>query len=333
MREYHAYPVDKYKKRLRIMLKPLFFTALFFPTLAMAQSYIVYDFTNNRMLETHQPNSVQPIASVTKLMTAIVFLEHNRNARCTTSITGEDIDHIKGTHTTLPKGTPIACHELLKAMLVHSDNYAAHALSRSAGMSRVQFIQKMNEKARTLGMTSTHFSDSSGLSTGNVSSALDLVKLAKYSLNKAEINYLSNLSSTHINTGKRRVFVKNTNKLVRDEIFSAAVNKTGYIRESGYNLVFVNGKQCQNGLIGVISLNNSSSENRARFTAASDVYKRQSLNNASSASRSNFTKNKLEKYGCTALNNKVLSDFVEDVQYEEGYDEGGMDALIKKVAE
>ena len=126
------------------MLKPLFFTALFFPTLAMAQSYIVYDFTNNRMLETHQPNSVQPIASVTKLMTAIVFLEHNRNTRCTTSITGEDIDHIKGTHTTLPKGTPIACHELLKAMLVHSDNYAAHALSRSAGMSRAQFIQKIS---------------------------------------------------------------------------------------------------------------------------------------------------------------------------------------------
>lgn len=310
MRYYHAYPVDKYKKRLRIMLKPLFFTALFFPALVMAQSYIVYDFTNNRMLETHQPNSVQPIASVTKLMTAIVFLEHNRNARCTTSITGEDIDHIKGTHTTLPKGTPIACHELLKAMLVHSDNYAAHALSRSAGMSRVQFIQKMNEKARTLGMTSTHFSDSSGLSTGNVSSALDLVKLAKYSLNKAEINSLSNLSSTHINTGKRRVFVKNTNKLVRDEIFSAAVNKTGYIRESGYNLVFVNKVPCNQAIIGVIS-----------------------LNNASSASRSNFTKNKLEKYGCTALNNKVLSDFVEDVQYEEGYDEEGMDALIKKVTE
>ena len=175
---------------------------------------------------------------------------------------------------------------------------------------RYTLIQKMNEKARTLGMTSTHFSDSSGLSTGNVSSALDLVKLAKYSLNKAEINYLSNLSSTHINTGKRRVFVKNTNKLVRDEIFSAAVNKTGYIRESGYNLVFVNKVPCNQAIIGVIS-----------------------LNNASSASRSNFTKNKLEKYGCTALNNKVLSDFVEDVQYEEGYDEEGMDALIKKVTE
>ena len=139
---------------------------------------------------------------------------------------------------------------------------------------------------------------------------MDSVKLAKDSLNNAEIKRLSNISSTYIQTGKRNIFVKNTNKLVRDEMFSAAINKTGYIRESGYNLVFVNKVPCHQAIIGVIS-----------------------LNNASSASRSNFTKNKLEKYGCTALNNKVLSNFVEDVQYEEGYDEEGMDALIKKVTE
>ena len=192
---------------------------------------------------------------------------------------------------------------------MHSDNYAAHALSRSAGMSRQQFIKKMNDKARALGMTSTHFSDSSGLSNGNVSSVMDLVKLAKYSLNNAEIKRLSNISSTYIQTGKRNIFVKNTNKLVRDEMFSAAINKTGYIRESGYNLVFVNKVPCNRATIGVIS-----------------------LNNVSSAYRSSFTKSKLEKYGCTALNSKVLRDFVEDMQYEEGYDEEGMNELIKKLA-
>ena len=103
---------------------------------------IVYDFTHDRVLESSSPNHVQPIASVTKLMTANVFLENNRNANCTASITDDDFDYIKGTHTKLPKYTPISCNELLKAMLVHSDNYAAHALSRSAGMSRLQFIQK-----------------------------------------------------------------------------------------------------------------------------------------------------------------------------------------------
>ncbi|WP_314311821.1 serine hydrolase [Aggregatibacter segnis] len=279
------------------------------PTVAAAQSYVVYDFTHNKILESSSPHSVRPIASVTKLMTANVFLEHNKNARCTASITAEDADHIKGTSTKLPRYTPISCNELLKAMLVHSDNYAAHALSRSAGMSRQQFIKKMNDKARALGMTSTHFSDSSGLSNGNVSSVMDLVKLAKYSLNNAEIKRLSNISSTYIQTGKRNIFVKNTNKLVRDEMFSAAINKTGYIRESGYNLVFVNKVPCNRATIGVIS-----------------------LNNVSSAYRSSFTKSKLEKYGCTALNSKVLRDFVEDMQYEEGYDEEGMNELIKKVA-
>ena len=176
-------------------------------------------------------------------------------------------------------------------------------------MTRQQFIKKMNEKAKNLGMRSTRFSDSSGLSNSNVSSAMDLVKLAKYSLAKPEIKALSNLSTAYIQAGKRNIFVKNTNKLVRDEMFSAAINKTGYIRESGYNLVFVNSVPCNRATIGVISLNNSSS-----------------------AFRSNFTKSKLEKYGCTVLNGRKFKSFEDDIQYEEGYDEQGMDELIKKVA-
>ncbi|WP_233116659.1 D-alanyl-D-alanine carboxypeptidase family protein [Aggregatibacter actinomycetemcomitans] len=292
------------------MLKNVFPLLILLPSVAIAQSYVVYDFTHNKVLESGAPNTVRPIASVTKLMTAKVFLEHNKNPRYTASITDDDFDYIKGTHTKLPKYTPISCRELLKMMLVHSDNYAAHALSRSAGMTRLQFIGKMNEKARQLGMKSTRFSDSSGLSNHNVSSVMDLVKLTKYSMKKTEIKAFSNISSTYVKAGKRNVFVKNTNKLVRDEMFSAAINKTGYIRESGYNLVFVNKVPCNNrATIGVISLNNSSS-----------------------AYRSSFTKNKLEKYGCTALNSKVLRDFVDDMQYEEGYDEAGMDELIRKVA-
>lgn len=289
------------------MLKKVLSVLCLVPAVAMAQSYIVYDFTHDRVLESRSPNHVQPIASVTKLMTANVFLENNRNANCTASITDDDYDYIKGTHTKLPKYTPISCNELLKAMLVHSDNYAAHALSRSAGMSRLQFIQKMNKKARELGMRSTRFSDSSGLSDSNISSAMDLVKLAKYSLKKAQIKNLSNMPSAFIQAGGRSVFVKNTNKLVREEVFDAAVNKTGYIRESGYNLVFVNKNPCNHSIIGVIS-----------------------LNNYSSAFRSNFTKGKLEQYGCTA--GRSMQNFtVDEAQYEEGYDEAGMDRLIQQV--
>lgn len=288
------------------MLKPFLFLLTCFPALALAQSYVVYDFTHHKVLESRSPNNVSPIASVTKLMTANVFLENNHNPRCAISITDEDTDYIKGTGTKLPKYTPISCNELLKAMLVHSDNYAAHALSRAAGMSRIQFISKMNQKARELGMRSTRFHDTSGLSSGNVSSPMDLVKLARYSMNKPEIKQLSNLPVTTIRAGGRNVTVKNTNKLVREEIFGAAINKTGYIRESGYNLVFINKSLCRRAIVGVIS-----------------------LNNASSAARSNFTKSKLEQYGCVAGHS--LGSFVNDAQYEEGYDQAGMDNLIKQL--
>ena len=291
------------------MLKKCLSLLALFPAMAMAQSYVVYDFTHDRVLESRAANNVQPIASVTKLMTANVFLENNHNPNCKQSITEEDADYIKGTHTKLPKYTPMSCNELLKAMLVHSDNYAAHAISRSAGMSRAQFIQKMNEKARELGMKSTRFSDSSGLSSANVSSAMDLVKLAKYSLGKPQIQALSNTTATYIRAGRQNVYVKNTNKLVREEMFAAAVNKTGYIRESGYNLVFINKKQCRHNTVGVIS-----------------------LNNASSAYRSQFTKNKLEQYGCPALNDHELYASADDALYEEGYDEAGFDQLIERVA-
>ncbi|EIJ69730.1 D-alanyl-D-alanine carboxypeptidase family protein [Pasteurella bettyae] len=287
------------------MIKNLLSVLCFLPVIAMAQSYVVYDFTHDKILETHSPDNIQPIASVTKLMTANVFLENNRNPNCTTTISEEDYDYIKGTSSKLPKNTPISCNELLKAMLVHSDNYAAHALSRSAGMSRMQFIQKMNEKAKALGMTSTHFTDSSGLSSTNVSSAMDLVKLARYSLNNSKIQDLSNTRAAYIRAGRNNVFMKNTNKLVRDEIFDAALSKTGYIRESGYNLVFVNKHQCHHSTIGVISLNNTSS-----------------------AFRSTFTKSKLEQYGCLALNNK---DFNPTDDFDEGYDEEGLAQLINKI--
>ncbi len=81
------------------MLKKVLSVLCLVPAMATAQSYVVYDFTHDRVLESSSPNHVQPIASVTKLMTANVFLENNRNANCTASITDDDYDYIKGTHT------------------------------------------------------------------------------------------------------------------------------------------------------------------------------------------------------------------------------------------
>lgn len=239
--------------------------------------YAVYDFTTNRLLEGQNIHTVHPIASVTKIMTAHVFLKHNPNAQCMSSITDEDVDRLKGTKTRLPFYTAIACDDLLKAMLVSSDNYAAHALSRSAGMSRAEFIQEMNQEALRLGMHNTRFYDSSGLSEGNVSTVADLTVLSYHALLNPKIRNISNISNMNVNPiGTQPVSFRNTNRLVREGSFGALLSKTGYIRASGYNLVFVNGTPCRDGkTIGVISLNHQSSQ-----------------------SRSNFTAQKLQEYGC-----------------------------------
>lgn len=235
------------------------------------KSYIVYDYQTKKILDYKNPNIILPIASVTKLMTAYTFLSLNKNPNCTNQITDEDTDTLKGTKTRLPKYTDISCNDLLKAMLVGSDNYAASSLARSVrGYNKQQFIQAMNMQAKTFGMNNTYFKDSSGLSPQNVSTVSDLLTLSSYALNNKIISDITGFTKTYANpitnSPYKTVAFNNTNKLIRNGTYSALLSKTGYIREAGYNLVFVNGKQCQNGLIGVISLNNSSSENRARFT-------------------------------------------------------------------
>lgn len=235
------------------------------------KSYIVYDYHSRKILDYKNPHMVLPIASVTKLMTAYTFLSLNKDPNCTNQITDEDTDTLKGTRTRLPKYTDIPCHDLLKAMLVGSDNYAASSLARAVrGYSKPQFIHAMNTQAKAFGMHNTHFKDSSGLSPQNVSTVSDLLTLSVHALNNRIISNITSFTKTYANpisnSPYRTVAFNNTNKLIRNGSYSALLSKTGYISEAGYNLVFVNGKRCQNGLIGVISLNNSSSENRARFT-------------------------------------------------------------------
>lgn len=231
-------------------------------------SYIVYDFTNRKVLENHNEHTVMPIASITKLMTAHVFLKYNQNMNCQNMITDEDTDHLKNTKTRLPKYTPIPCSSLLEAMLVGSDNYAASALSRSIPyFSKQQFVELMNRQAQEWNMTNTRFVDPSGLSPNNVSTTYDLLILSSHLANNQVLQYISNTKTTNIGLQKTSVSYKNTNRLVRENMFSAALSKTGYIKESGYNLLFVNGNYCDDKMIAVISLNNASSQNRSTFTS------------------------------------------------------------------
>lgn len=245
--------------------KPIKASAAYSAT-ADNSAYVVFDLNQKKFLEGKNFNLVRPIASVTKLMTAVVFLEENRNPYCHTQILPSDGDFIKGTTSPLPKNVDIACSELLKAMLVRSDNYAAHALAHATHLNKAQFIARMNSKARELGLSQTYFKDSSGLSPENVSTVSDLAKLAGYAASKAEIQQLSNTALANVYANGKQFSMKNTNSIVRSQSYPALVSKTGYTREAGYNLVFIHRGDCRGKRIGVVSLNNSSSTARAEFT-------------------------------------------------------------------
>lgn len=229
-------------------------------------AYVVFDLNQKKFLEGKNLRLPLPIASVTKLMTAIVFLEENRNPYCQTAILPSDADFIKGTTSPLPKNVNIDCNELLKAMLVRSDNYAAHALAHATHLTKAEFITQMNRKASQIGLTQTYFADSSGLSPENVSTVSDLAMLAGYAADKPEIQHLSNLPAVGVEAAGEYFQMRNTNVIVREQRYPALVSKTGYTREAGYNLAFINKQSCNGRRIGVVSLNNSSAEQRTNFT-------------------------------------------------------------------
>lgn len=232
-----------------------------------AKSYIVYDFANNKILKEKNSNIIRPIASLTKLMTANIFLFHQPNPQLCYNQLGEiDIDHLKNTHSRLPQGNNFTCVELLKAMLISSDNMAASALSRSLkNMNRNEFISNMNGFAKKIGMNDTHYSDSSGLSPDNISTAKDLLKLVKTSLLNSIIKNISSQAHTVIiSDNGQLIYFNNTNKLVREYGLQADLSKTGYIQESGYNLIYVHKELCENKKIGLVLLGSNSSNSRSQ---------------------------------------------------------------------
>ncbi|WP_324682069.1 D-alanyl-D-alanine carboxypeptidase family protein [Bibersteinia trehalosi] len=240
-------------------------TAAYLP--ADNSAYVVFDLNQKKFLEGKGLNLVRPIASVTKIMTAVVFLEENKRGHaCQTQILPSDADFIKGTTSPLPKNVNISCNELLKAMFVRSDNYAAHALAHATYLSKAQFIARMNSKARELGMMQTYFEDSSGLSANNVSTVSDLAKLSGYAASKPQIQQLSNSPAVSVYAAGQNLAMRNTNSMVREQSYPALVSKTGFTREAGYNLAFIARNSCNGKRIGVVSLNNSSTSARTSFT-------------------------------------------------------------------
>jgi len=184
-------------------------------------------------------NTPTPIASVTKLMTAMVVLDAMLPLDERLTVTEADIDRLKGTGSRLRVGTTLPRAELLQLALMASENRAASALGRHYPGGLRAFIRAMNEKAYELGMMNTRFVDPTGLNSGNVSTAEDLVKLVRAAYEYPEIRQESTAISQEVTVGSNRNptnFV-NTNSLVRKGDWVIGLSKTGFISEAGRCLV------------------------------------------------------------------------------------------------
>ena len=230
-------------------------------------AYSIMDMKTGNYYESYNSTAQRPIASLTKLMTAYVFLRYIPDLeKCITNITQEDNDNIKRTKTKLDKYEPISCKKLLQTMLISSDNGAAHALARSIpNLSYNGFIKLMNEQAREWSMLNTQFVDSSGLSPKNISTVNNLNMLLYQTSKIPLISYLSSQKTTvYVKKQGQLLYLNNTNKLIRDRNYNAILSKTGYIKESGYNLIYVP-DNCTYHNIAILILGAKSSQQRANF--------------------------------------------------------------------
>lgn len=202
---------------------------------------VIIDASANKPVYAKGANAVTPIASLTKLMTAIVTLDAHLALDEPIAIDTDDFDYLKGTRSRLRMGAELSRREMLRLALMASENRAAASLARNYPGGADAFVTAMNEKARQLGMTRTHYADATGLSAQNVSTANDLATLVAAAAQYPEIRDFSTTPSHYVEvqpTGQILGF-NNTNRLVGSADWNIHISKTGYIREAGKCLVML----------------------------------------------------------------------------------------------
>jgi len=199
---------------------------------------LIYDLETQRPLYTKNPDAITPIASITKLMTAMVVLDAKPDLNEELSVDEVDTDHLKNTRSRLSVGTTFIRSEMLKLALMSSENRAAATLARNYPGGTVATVAAMNAKARQLGMMHTTFRDPTGLNCENVSTARDLVKMVDAARNYALIHQYTT-TATHSVEGMRgrELLYNNTNPLVKNASWEIGLSKTGFINEAGHCLV------------------------------------------------------------------------------------------------
>lgn len=222
---------------------------------------VVVDMQTGKPIYEKNVDATRSIASITKMMTAMVVLDANQDMRDEIIISASDLVGAKSASTRLKAGDRLSRSEFMLMMLMKSENPAAKTLASNYPGGYHAFIAAMNQKAQSLGMYQTRFSDASGLDPRNVSSASDLVKMMREISSNPRYQTIRNFSVTpsydfyitNYNSGSRTYSANNTSSLVRSGSYALGASKTGFIREAGYCVVMeahVNGRPSVIVLLG-----------------------------------------------------------------------------------
>lgn len=199
---------------------------------------LVQDADSGETLLSKNADAVLPIASITKLMTAMVVLDRALDMDARVVISSDDMDQLKGTHSRLRPGAALSRDELLLLALMASENRAAAALARTSYPGGTEaFVAAMNEKARSIGMRDAHFEDSTGLNSANVASAPDLARMVRAAYEYPVIREYSTRDQAQVSVLGQTLQYRSTNSLVRGHVWDIALQKTGFINEAGRCLV------------------------------------------------------------------------------------------------
>ena len=203
-----------------------------------AEAAIIYNPVTGKVLWESHAQDQRSIASITKVMTAVVFLEDSPNLSEIVTVTSAD--RRAGSTTYLRTGDKVSKEDLLHLMLIASDNVASRVLARTSSYGAEGFIARMNQKAIDLGLTSTKYADTSGLLAANLSSAYDMARLITFVSSVPQISNVmqkQEYAATAVaGTRRRQINIHSTNQLVRQGDIEVQAGKTGFISKAGYCL-------------------------------------------------------------------------------------------------
>ncbi|CAB3698412.1 serine hydrolase [Trinickia soli] len=203
----------------------------------LARAAMVVDLATGRTLYAKHPDRRLPIASLTKLLTAMVVVDSKRSLIRPSRITNADVDRLKWSRSRLPVGSLLLRRTMLHIALMSSENRAAFALSRDYPGGRAGFVRAMNRKARRLQMRHSRFVDPTGLSPHNVSTARDLTRLARAAYRYRRIRLYSTSHRKLVLGGAGPLMYHNTDPLVHYVAWHVALQKTGFTNEAGHCLI------------------------------------------------------------------------------------------------